>query len=279
MHKLLPLVFVIGALPLTSMATTSFESESASVQTHDDSEVVIVSTGKQCNFSFDKDIYASYYDFRVQEGAEELMRISHNGDFWLRGEPVSISASDRGLLIQYKNGLTAQSEFVVEVMEEALMMTTYALSTTFTEMFGKRHKIVRRIDNLTEQLAEDFAMVAYQHDDTYVVQGSQLDQFGEQLSNTLETEIESIVEDSMGSMIWLVTKAIFAGSGSFEQRMEQFGERMEVMGETLGATMETWGEKIEERSEAMCSELARLREIEGRLEESIPDFSDHRLLK
>lgn len=207
------------------------------------------------------------------------MKISHNGDLWLHGEPVVISTGDRGLLIQYKNGLTAQSEFVVEVMGEALTMTSYALTTTFSEMFGERHKIVRRIETLNEKLADDFAMVAYQENDTYIVQGSQLDQFGDQLESTLETEIESIVEDSMRSMLWMVTKAMFTGSGGFEQRMEQFAERMESMGENLGATMESWGEEIEQRGEAMCADLARLREIEGRLEESIPDFSDHRLLK
>ncbi|RUO20424.1 hypothetical protein CWE08_08130 [Aliidiomarina iranensis] len=233
---------------------------------------------QSCQLRFDRDIHASYETLTVKEGERELFRILKNGDLYINGAEVGVNAEERGMLIHYKNGLTAQSEFVVEVMAEALEMTSYALSTTFTEMFGERHKIVRRIEALNETLAEEFSSVAYQTNDTYVVQGSQLDLFGDRLEGTLGTEIEAIVEDSMGSMIWMVTKAMFSGSGSFEERMEQFGERMEKMGENLETTMHGWGEEMEIRGEAMCTDLEKLREMEGRIVERIPSFSEYRLL-
>lgn len=231
-----------------------------------------------CQFNLDKDIHASYETLTVTDGQTELFRILHNGDLYLNGNSVSVDAEERGMLIQYKNGLSTQSEFVVDVMAEAMEMTAYALTATFTEMFGERHKIVRRIGKLNDKLAAEFATVAYQADGTYVVQGSQLDAFGDRLGDTLDTEIQEIVEDSMGSMIWLVTKAMFSGSGGFEQRMEQFGERMEKMGEELEITMESWGAEMEIRGEAMCADLEQLRETEGRIVERIPGFSEYRLL-
>ncbi|RUO36155.1 hypothetical protein CWE13_09810 [Aliidiomarina shirensis] len=233
---------------------------------------------QSCQFNLDKDIHASYETLTVKDGDIELFRILHNGDLYINGDSVSVDAEERGMLIQYKNGLAAQSEFVVDVMAEALEMTSYALSATFSEMFGERHKIVRRIEKLNHTLAEEFATVAYQANGTYVVQGSQLEVFGDRLGDTLDTEIEQIVEDSMGSMIWMVTKAMFSGSGGFEQRMEQFGERMETMGEELETTMEGWGAEMEIRGEAMCADLEKLRETEGRIVERIPSFSEYRLL-
>lgn len=233
---------------------------------------------QSCQFNLDKDIHASYETLSVKEGDAELFRILHNGDLYINGDPVGVDAESRGMLIQYKNGLAAQSEFVVDVMAEALEMTSYALHTTFTEMFGERHKVVRRIEKLNENLATEFSSVAYQANGTYVVQGSQLDSFGDRLGDTLDTEIQAIVEDSIGSMIWMVTKAMFTGSGGFEQRMEQFGERMERMGEDLEMTMQGWGDEMEIRGQAMCADLEKLRETEGRIVERIPSFSEHRLL-
>lgn len=232
-----------------------------------------------CTFSFNQDIYASYPQLTVKNENQELYRISHQGDLTINGETVVVTPEQRGMLIQYKNGITGQTEFVVEVMAEALEVTSYALTTVFSEMFGERHKIVRRIERVNQQLAADFALVSQQQGDTYIVQGSQLDAFGERLEATLETELEAIINDSMGSMIWMITKAMFSGKGSFEQRMEQFGERMEAMGAELETSMEAWGAAMEARATAMCAELDRLRGLESRIASDIPDFADMRLLK
>lgn len=278
------MAILISSSVVTSTAAIMLMSASAQVGSIEEpansaNMAVVGYENNSCTFSFNQDIYASYPQLTVKNEDQELYRISHQGDLIINGEPVAVTPEQRGMLIQYKNGITGQTEFVVEVMAEALEVTSYALTTVFSELFGERHKIVRRIERVNQQLAADFALVSQQQGNTYIVQGSQLDAFGERLGTTLETELEAIINDSMGSMIWMLTKAMFSGKGSFEQRMEQFGARMEAMGKELETSMEAWGTVMETRATAMCAELDRLRELESRIASDIPDFADMRLLK
>lgn len=233
---------------------------------------------QQCNFKFDQDIRASYQELVVFDSSGDKVRITANGDLYLEGSAVDVNSETRGLLISYKNGVTDQAVFVADVMDEALEMTSFALTTTFGEMFGADHKIVRRVDALRDRLRDDFNTIAYRDDQVYVVQGSQLDAFGDRLSSTLEDELESIITESMGSMMMMIGRMMLSGSGSFEDRMNQFEERMENMAEVLEQSMEAKGKALEQKGEAMCYQLQKLSATEAQIAAQVPEFDAYRIL-
>ncbi|WP_194757094.1 DUF2884 family protein [Aliidiomarina indica] len=233
---------------------------------------------QQCNFKFDRDIRASYQELLVTDGGVEQMRISANGDLYLNGAAIDVDSETRGLLISYKNGVTDQAIFVAEVMDEALEMTSFALTTAFSELFGENHKVIQRVENLQDRLRHDFNTIAYQDQQVYVVQGSQLDAFGDRLSTTLDEELESIITESMGSMMMMVGRMLMSGSGSIEDRMNQFEERMENMAEVLESSMEAKGQALEVKGEAMCQQLQQLSATEAQIAAQVPEFDAYRIL-
>lgn len=230
--------------------------------------------GQNCNMTLDKDLYISAEALTLRDAGAELIRIHADGQVFINGNAVDVADADRVHFIAYKDGLAEQTQFVVQVLDEALEMTNYALTMTFGEMFGKRHRIVRRMDKLTDRLRDDLATIAYEDNGTFVVQGSQLDAFGDRIGETIEEEMEDLITNAKGSMLMMVGRMLIRG----QKGIDAFEQRMETMAANLETEMEAWGADIEARSEHFCARLTELRETEDYLSETYPAFGDYRLL-
>ncbi|MCC5854533.1 MAG: DUF2884 family protein [Idiomarina sp.] len=238
---------------------------------------VNVSTSHQCQVSFDYDLHASNDYVAVSHDGQERWRITDNGQLFLAGQPVRVSATQQDLLHQYKMGNERQAGGIVMIMEDASELVSYALTTTFSELFGGRSRVVRRVESLNETLQDEFRSIASYESGIYSIRGSEIDAFGDRLSSTLDSEIEEIITESMGSMFMMIGRALLTGSGSFENRMNQFEQRMETWAESFEQEIELRAERIEQRAEFMCQDFAALAEIEHELIAWQPAFADYAL--
>lgn len=230
--------------------------------------------GQSCNMTLDKDLYISPQALTLRDAGAEVIRIHADGQVFVNGAAIDVAEADRAHFVAYKDGLAEQTQFVVQVIDEALEMTNYALTMTFGEMFGKRHRIVRRMDKLTDRLRGDLASIAYEDNGTFVVQGSQLDAFGDRIGETIEEEMEDLITNAKGTMMMMVGRMLLRG----QRGIEDFEQRMETMAANLETEMEAWGADIEVRSENFCQRLTELRKTEDYLAETYPAFGDYRLL-
>ncbi|MCH8501951.1 MAG: YggN family protein [Aliidiomarina sp.] len=234
----------------------------------------VIDHGNGCNMSLDKDLYISPEALTLREGTNEVFRIHADGQVYVNGQAIAVADADRAHFVAYKDGLAEQTKFIVEVLDEALEMTNYALTMTFGEMFGKRHRIVRRMDKLTDRLRDDLAMIAYEDNGMFVVQGTQLDAFGDRIGATIEEEMEDLITNAKGSMLMMVGRMLIRG----QRGIDEFEQRMETMAANLETEMEAWGADIEARSDYFCTRLTELRATEDYLSETYPAFGDYRLL-
>ncbi|MCC5880019.1 MAG: DUF2884 family protein [Idiomarina sp.] len=239
---------------------------------------VAVDPGAQCHVNFDQDIQVSPQRLEVVQGDSHWQWHEH-GELSLNQQPQAIDSETQALLSQYHQGIYSQAEQLDAIMTEAAAMTRYALNVTFSEMFSPRHRVVKRIDALADDIELEMRSIVGLHGDTYHINGSQLDEFGDRLGDTIDTEIDAIVTDSMGSMMMMVGRALLTGSGSFENRMAQFETRMETMAETLEAEIETRAANLEHSAENMCANMLELRALEQQLQQRHASLSNLALFR
>ena len=232
-----------------------------------------VNPGAQCAVNFEHDIVVSPHSLSITRDQQSWGRDAQ-GMLTFNQEPQSVDAKTSELLAEYHQGIYAQASQFDDIMAEAAAMTRYALNTTFSEMFSPRHRVVKRIDSLADDIEADMRSLVGRDGETFYIYGSQLDDFSDRLSATLDEEIDNIVTESMGSMFMLIGRALLTGSGGFEQRMEQFGERMENMAENLEAEMESRAEKLEAVAQGMCEQMLELQVIESQLQQSHASLTD-----
>lgn len=230
-----------------------------------------------CNLQLHNDLYASETFVALKAGDQDLWRINADGTLYIQGTKQSVTPEKSAVLAEYQQGVYQQTATVVEIMDEAMEMASYALASVFGELLGENHRSVKRMNKLGDQLQVEFSEVAYHAEGTYVVKGSEFEAFGDRLGETIEAEVESIVKSSMGSMLIMVGKALLKGNGSIDDRMAQFEERMEAFGENLEREMESRAAVIEEKADQMCGDIQYLAHLEDEIALEAPAFAEFRL--
>lgn len=234
---------------------------------------------QHCNMKLEHDLaLTEQYTALYAEGAE-MWRIDASGSVYLNDEAQRLSYEEQALALEYRDGLTRQAANVIEIMDDAIDIADVALTTAFTELFGERSRATRRVGAVTEMLRDELALVGSYDNQVYRLNGSALDTFDSRFSERLEEEMESIIMDSMGSMLMMVGRALIGGKGSFDERMEQFEMRMERMAETLEAEVDSRAAQIEQKAERMCDDMQVLAAVERNLAKSLFVFGEYALFQ
>lgn len=243
------------------------------------SSAVMAHENHSCNINIEKDLAINSQQVSLKDKGTELWRISEDGKLWLDGKAVSTDSDTRVMLRDYQAGIRTQTLETVAIVEDALVLAADAVNSVLTELTGdslEQHpalqKALDKIDATTQSIVE-------RDGDNIFVHGSRLDNLDQAFGEEFEQAIEEAVMQSMGSIFSLIGKAMASGEGTFEQRMEAFGQRMERFGEDLEARMESKAEVLEQRGEAMCSNLQQLDALESRIQQAIPQMQQYDLIE
>lgn len=234
---------------------------------------ITVNPTQQCQVNFAHDLVVSEHELVVIHQHGEQWHFNPAGELFINQQIQTLDDESRDLLTHYQSGVYQQAELLDAVMTEAVDITRYALTLSFAEMFSPDHKVVQQIERLADGIDAELQSVVRFEDNTYYIYGSRLDQFGERLSQTLDNEIENIVNESMGSMLMVIGRALVSGNGSIENRMAQFEQRMEAMAATLETEVEGRAARLEQAAESMCEQMAELQSIEQQLQQKSVHFA------
>lgn len=232
---------------------------------------------QNCSMELNYNIRVAESHAALYDQEQEIWRVDADGRIYIRQEAQPLNVNTQPLAARYHEGVRTQTYAVIEVINEAVEIADYALTTVFTEMFGEKSKATARVDDITHALKEELAQVGHEQDNVYHLNGSELDAFDARFSERLEQEMELIMADSMGSVFMMLGRAMLSGSGSFEERMAQFETRMEAMGAQIEQQVDERTAHLDAKTDAMCEQLNELAEIERQLAQSYPIFSEYSL--
>lgn len=233
----------------------------------------------QCNIEFENDLVINSSSVMLQDNGATLWQIDKDGQLTLNNKAVEVNNETRLLLRDYQAGIRSQTTDTIALVEDALIMASEALSTVVSELTGKTLDEYPAMQKALAKISDAANQVVVQDGDNTYLYGSRLDNIDQAFGPEFEQAIEEAVSQSMGSIMMLVGQAMTSGEGSFEQRMEAFGQKMEKFGENLEAKMDIKAAALEQRGEAICSQVSKLDTLETRIQQQIPAMQQYDLFK
>lgn len=223
-----------------------------------------------CDVSLNYDVVIEPQKLVLSQGDAEAYRVDH-GKLFVNGEQVELNAKQRKILNTYVDEVSTQVPEVIEVVNEAVSLATEAVTMAFTPLFGEQTSA--KFEGLMEGISERIEGVAYQHGDKFYL-GATEDSVEEAFNEEFEKEIESLVQNSLGSMMMALGGQMLSSDGdSFEQKMEAFGEKMESIGDDIEKQFELQGQNLEYKADKLCENFERLLVIEAQMRDEIPQLN------
>lgn len=223
-----------------------------------------------CNFTLEHDLFITSQGVALQSGQQHLWQIDTNGQLWLYGQKQQTDADTTQLLIQYQSGVREQAMATVEIVSQAILLTTESISQLVTELTGKPITTNPGLQQAFAKIQQTTDNIIVRDDQTLELRGSQLaaldDAFGEEFAHA----VEDLIQDSLGNIMLQMGKAMLSDQGSFEQRMEAFGQRMGQFGTQLEQRVQAKAALLEQDSETLCSNMQSLNALETTIQQRIP---------
>lgn len=223
-----------------------------------------------CQFQLENDLIINPQSVTLQTSQQELWRIDNSGKLWLNGKAHDVNADTQQLLQQYQSGVRQQAVATVEVVVQALQISTDAITQVISELSDKpitEHPSIQKALAAVQKTTDELIV---RSGNTLELKGSQFEQLDNVFDDEFGTAISEFAEESAGNILQRIGQAISGSEGSFEQRMDNFGQRMEQFGEKLEQSIQAKADLLEQKSTELCADTQKLSALETELQQRIP---------
>jgi len=232
-----------------------------------------------CEVSIQHDLTVSEDFVRVFDGEQTLYRIQTNGEFWVGNELVELSEGQQAVGREYVLALNKAVPEVTALVSEALNMAGKSVGSALEAAFGADSSLSSTVQTSLSQASEHFSSAVSRQGNEYTLRHSSMNHFDDAFGQEFEAKIALAVEESVGSILMVLGKAIVSGDGDFEDRMNTFSQRMKSMGSEIEQNMAAVGKTMEAKGEQLCRDFDRIRQLEHTLRTSVPSLANSALFK
>ena len=229
-----------------------------------------------CDMELDGHIQYYQGDLTVQMDNGSVMTIDAQHNMTINGESVSLDSEQQRWVSEYYNNIDIAIPMTLTIASEGLQIANVAVTEVFTELLGG-DQMADDFNELFNSLETKLNTSFYDDAGNIRVDSTKFDEpgwFDESWEQEFETQIESLISESMGRILIAVgTQMLWEGGdmSEFEQKMERWGEDLEYRLESQAAS-------LEEKGEALCKVLKKADYAEGKMQASISGLDDLNLL-
>ncbi|MDY6977505.1 MAG: DUF2884 family protein [Pseudomonadota bacterium] len=229
-----------------------------------------------CDMELDGHIQYYQGDLTVQMHNGSVMTIDAQHNMTINGESVSLDREQQRWVSEYYNNIDIAIPMTLTIASEGLQIANVAVTEVFTELLGG-DQMGDDFNELFNSLETKLNTSFYDDVGNIRVDSTKFDEpgwFDESWEQEFETQIESLISESMGRILIAVgTQMLWEGGdmSEFEQKMERWGEDLEYRLESQAAS-------LEEKGEALCKVLKKADYAEGKMQASISGLDDLNLL-
>ncbi|KTF08051.1 conserved hypothetical protein, secreted [marine sediment metagenome] len=229
-----------------------------------------------CDMELDGHIQYYQGDLTVQMDNGSVMTIDAQHNMTINGESVSLNREQQRWVSEYYNNIDIAIPMTLTIASEGLQIANVAVTEVFTELLGG-DQMGDDFNELFNSLETKLNTSFYDDAGNIRVDSTKFDEpgwFDESWEQEFETQIESLISESMGRILIAVgTQMLWDGGdmSEFEQKMERWGEDLEYRLESQAAS-------LEEKGEALCKVLKKADYAEGKMQASISGLDDLNLL-
>lgn len=229
-----------------------------------------------CDMELDGHIQYYQGDLTVQMDNGSVMTIDAQHNMTINGESVSLDREQQRWVSEYYNNIDIAIPMTLTIASEGLQIANVAVTEVFTELLGG-DQMGDDFNELFNSLETKLNTSFYDDAGNIRVDSTKFDEpgwFDESWEQEFETQIESLISESMGRILIAVgTQMLWEGGD-----MSEFEQKMERWGEDLKYRLESQAASLEEKGEALCKVLKKADYAEGKMQASISGLDDLNLL-
>ena len=229
-----------------------------------------------CDMELDGHIQYYQGDLTVTMDNGSVMSIDAQHNMTVNGEAVSLNREQKKWVGEYYDNIDMAIPMTLNIASEGLEIANVAVTEVFTELLGgdQMGDDFRELFNsLDAKLNTSF----YDEAGNIRVDSTKFDEpgwFDESWEQEFETQIESLISESIGRILIAVgTQMLWEGGD-----MSEFEEKMERWGEDLEYRLESQAAALEEKGDALCKVLKQADYAEGKMQASIAGLEELNLL-
>jgi hypothetical protein len=237
-------------------------------------------SAQQCDINFNYGVVINPSHLRIMQKSQTFVQINNDKQLFIKGREVSLTEEQIKLIQQYSQGIRKQVPEIVDIAIEGVDIGLKAVNKVIAGLTGENsashQKIQERFDEMQYRLRERF-----NHSDTnYYIASQDFDDFDDIFAGAFEQEIESIVTESIGTILMAVGEAMTTNEErSSEQRVEAFDQRIKGMEKGLHLEIDPKAQEIELKAAQFCENLKKLDQLELTLQQSINQLSEFDLIE
>jgi len=237
-------------------------------------------SAQQCDINFNYGVVINPSHVRILQKSQTYVQINNDQQLFIHGREIQLNEQQIQLLTQYSQGIRKQIPEIVAIAIEGVDIGLKAVNKVIAGLTGENsashQKIQERFDEMQYRLRERF-----NHSDTnYYIASQDFDDFDEIFAGAFEQEIETIVTESIGTILMAVGEAMTTNEeSSSEQRVETFDQRIKGMEKDLHLEIEPRAQEIELKAAQFCKNLKNLDQLESKLQESIRQLNEFDLIR
>ncbi len=235
---------------------------------------------QQCDINFAHGVIIDPAHIRIVNQGQTYVQVNGEHQLFVNGREVKLSPEQQAQLSEYTAGIREQVPAIVSIAIEGVELGLKAVNKVISGLTGENSASHQQFQEKFDEMKWRLRARFNHSDDSYYIAPQDFDDFDEVFAGEFEKEIESIVSDSVGTILIAVGEAMtHREEQSSEQRVETFDQRIETMANDIKLGISNQANALEVKAEKICARLIALDEIENRLQLEIPALSEFNLIE
>ncbi|ASP46979.1 DUF2884 family protein [Cognaticolwellia beringensis] len=235
---------------------------------------------QQCDINFNYGVIIDPAHIRMINKGQTYVQINGQHQLFVNGREISLSNEQKKQLSEYTIGIRAQVPAIVSIAIEGVELGLKAVNKVISSLTGENSASHQQFQDKFDEMKWRLRSRFNHSDESYYIAPQDFDDFDEIFAGEFEKEIETIVTDSVGTILVAVGEAMtHREEKSTEQRVETFDQRIEMMGNDIKLDISNQANALENKAEIICASLIKLNQIENELQLGIPALVDFNLIE
>lgn len=237
-------------------------------------------SAQQCDINFNYGVIIDPAHLRIVDHGQTYVQINGPHQLFVNGREIQLNDEQKKQLSEYTNGIRAQVPAIVSIAIEGVELGLKAVNKVISGLTGENSASHQQFQEKFDEMKWRLHARFNHSSESYYIAPQDFDDFDEIFAGEFEKEIESIVSDSVGTILIAVGEAMtHREEQSTEQRVETFDQRIETMGNDIKLDISNQANVLEEKAAKICASLATLDDIENKLQVEIPALAEFNLIE
>lgn len=235
---------------------------------------------QECDINFNYGVILDPAHVRILDKGQTYIQINGDHQLFVRGREIALNTEQKTQLSKYTLGIREQVPEIVSIAVDGVELGLKTVNKVISGLTGENSASHQKFQERFEEMKWRLRARFNHSDNNYYIAPQDFDDFDEVFAGEFDKEIESIISESVGSILVAVGEAMtHREESNGEQRIETFDQRIETMGADIKLGVSKQAKALEEKAEKICSMLIKLDNLENKLQKEIPELSQFNLIE